>query len=114
MPTAAAEARRLVREQATSWGVPEDARDVAVLLTSEVVTNGLTHGEGRVTLRTEPVGSNGLRVEVDDDGRGEPSVREHRLDDENGRGMAMVDMLASRWGWSPRENGKTVWFEIVP
>lgn len=113
VPTAAA-ARRVVHDQARTWGVPENARDVAVLLTSEVVTNGLTHGHGQVTLRTLALPASGLRVEVDDDGAGQPAVCEQRLDNEHGRGMAMVEMLATRWGWLPRAGGKTVWFEVAP
>ncbi len=114
VPTAAAQARRVVADQARTMGVSEDACDVAVLLTSEVVTNGLLHGEGRVTLRTLALPESGLRVEVDDDGTGQPAVKAQQLDAEHGRGMAMVEMLATRWGCLPRVGGKTVWFEVVP
>ncbi len=114
VPTAAAEARRVVGDQARTWGVPEDTCDVAILLTSEVVTNGMMHGQARVALRTIALPASGLRVEVDDDGGGQPAVRDHCLEDEHGRGMAMVEMLATRWGWLPRDGGKTVWFEVAP
>jgi len=114
VPTAAAQARRVVADQARTMDVPQDACDIAVLLTSEVVTNGLLHGKGQVTLRTVALPDSGLRVEVDDDSLGQPAVREQQLDAEHGRGMAMVEMLATRWGCLPRAGGKTVWFEVAP
>ena len=32
--------------------------------------------------------------------------------DEGGRGLYLVDQLASRWGSRPTTDGKAVWFEI--
>jgi hypothetical protein len=32
--------------------------------------------------------------------------------DEGGRGLYLVDQLASRWGSRPTNDGKAVWFEI--
>jgi hypothetical protein len=33
-------------------------------------------------------------------------------EDESGRGMLIVDALASAWGSSPAGRGKTTWFEL--
>ena len=34
-------------------------------------------------------------------------------DGESGRGLLLVDVLAVRWGWTPRHPvGKTVWAEV--
>ena len=34
-------------------------------------------------------------------------------EDESGRGMTLVDFLATRSGWEPTERGKRVWAEIT-
>ncbi|UXY29406.1 ATP-binding protein [Streptomyces sp. HUAS TT20] len=38
-------ARALFREQATSWGLPQDVTDTAELLLSELMTNAYRHAE---------------------------------------------------------------------
>ncbi|HEY0559354.1 MAG: ATP-binding protein [Mycobacterium sp.] len=115
VPTAASQARHFLRDQARGWQLPAELTEVAVLLTSELVTNSLTHGEGTVNLRAYRLAGGGVRVEVDDDGPGVPRVRRPDPDNEHGRGMALVDMLAAGWGWTPLPGGgKTVWFELRP
>ena len=44
-PSAAAEARSQVRAVIRAWKVPVDP-DIAVLLTSDLMTSAITHGEG--------------------------------------------------------------------
>ena len=44
-PAAAAEARGQVRAAIRAWDIPVDA-DIAVLLTSELVTNAISHEAG--------------------------------------------------------------------
>jgi hypothetical protein len=34
-------------------------------------------------------------------------------DDEGGRGLALVDALATRWGVDADGAGKSVWFEVA-
>lgn len=48
-----------------------------------------------------------------DDSRLRPSVRYAGEHDEGGRGMFLVDALASAWGVTDTANGKTVWFEVA-
>jgi hypothetical protein len=43
---------------------------------------------------------------------GEPRVTSPREDDEGGRGLWLVDRLASAWGTERGRRGKTVWFEL--
>ena len=52
-PAAAAEARRQVRTAICTWGIPVDP-DVAILLTSELVTNAILHeASGTVTFHDD-------------------------------------------------------------
>ncbi|MFE2046454.1 ATP-binding protein [Streptomyces sp. NPDC059477] len=56
-----------------------------------------------------------LRVEVADANNDRPQVREATAEDEHGRGLALVEALADRWGYCPRAHGigKAVWAEVV-
>lgn len=58
-----------------------------------------------------------VRVEVRDWASGTPRLNRSALTDdsavaESGRGLAVVETLADRWGVIPRVIGKSVWFEI--
>ena len=45
-----ARARQVVRDAASSWGLSEDLSDDAQLVVTELVSNGIDHGEGPITL----------------------------------------------------------------
>lgn len=117
-PRSVGRARTLLRQQASSWRVPEDTAETAVLLLSELMTNACRHGHappGReISARCVLSGST-LRVEVSDAGSGLPRLRHASPDDESGRGLALVAALAETWGSGPRPYGigKTVWFELT-
>src|SRR5215475_4791090 len=66
--TAAASARAVLEDVIRAWRVPVDA-DVAVLLTSELVTNAVTHGTketGEFVLLAVACDAAVLRVDVHD------------------------------------------------
>ncbi len=88
-----------------------------VLLTSEVVTNVVLHaGPHRPT--DEVVLCVGLtedrvRVEVTDQHPGIPRIGAAvGSDGLSGRGVLLMDVLASAWGVVPNGRGKVVWFEV--
>ena len=84
--------------------------DNAMLLTSELVTNAVIHGQGDVMLRAG-LDDDRLLVEVIDEGHGfERVVREEDFDSVGGRGLRIVDAEASRWGI--HEGTTHVWFEL--
>lgn len=89
-----------------------EVRDVAVLLTGELVTNALVHGGGRFWLAIE-IGRDAVRVAVSDRNREVPRVLHPSSDREHGRGMAIIDALASAWGTDRRPGRKSVWFELT-
>jgi anti-sigma regulatory factor (Ser/Thr protein kinase) len=90
--------------------------DEAVLLTSELCTNTLLHtasGQGgsfEVTVHCE---HDSVRVEVHDDGsKNVPALRVFDEFSEAGRGLALVDLIATRWGQNGDELGRSVFFEL--
>jgi anti-sigma regulatory factor (Ser/Thr protein kinase) len=57
-------------------------------------------------------GAASIWVEVFDTDLRLPRIRTAGENDEGGRGLYLVDQLATRWGTRPTEGGKAVWFEI--
>jgi anti-sigma regulatory factor (Ser/Thr protein kinase) len=106
-------ARHIVRSTLSAESnVSADAVERAVLLTSELVTNAIVHASEDPTLLLD-VRENTIHIEVVDS---EPTVelasRNTDVMCERGRGLAIVDALASAWGVEPRLVGKAVWFEL--
>jgi anti-sigma regulatory factor (Ser/Thr protein kinase) len=84
----------------------------AMLLTSELVTNGVLHAATplTLTLRTE---GDALRVEVEDRDRRLPApVPQEDSGPHGGFGLHIVERMAANWGYTPLPGGKTVWFEM--
>ena len=109
--TAPRTARRLMVERFADE-LSDDALDTARLLVSELVTNAVVHGRGRIWLRGRLDGDR-LLVDVIDEGSGlEPAVRARDFENQRagGRGLAIVDAESSRWGI--RQGTTHVWFEL--
>jgi anti-sigma regulatory factor (Ser/Thr protein kinase) len=108
-PIAARRARQVVAEQCLSWD--HDVVDTALLLTSELVTNAVIHGHSDVQLQV--LTDDGLlRVDVGDDNSRLPQRLPADNDALDGRGLQIVQLLATRWGVEKEALGKTVWFEL--
>ena len=111
-PAAAGEARSQVRTAIRDWGVPVDP-DAAVLLTSELVTNAITHEAGEtITLGIRCLRGR-LRVDVYDTSRSFPVVSVAPGDAETGRGLMLVATLAAEWGFYRTPGGKAVYFTLL-
>ncbi|MDP9416608.1 MAG: ATP-binding protein, partial [Actinomycetota bacterium] len=102
--------RAFVTEALRAWGL-EELIDSATLVCSELVTNALLHGAPPVRLVVRRVGDQ-VRLEVHDGRRADPVVGRQRLMSSQGRGMALVEMLAAAWGVEPTETGKVVWAQV--
>jgi anti-sigma regulatory factor (Ser/Thr protein kinase) len=73
-------------------------RESARLVSSELVTNALRHGRGKIELRVTLL-SEFLRIEVVDEGTERaPSVRHESPGESGGWGLRIVDQLATQWG----------------
>ena len=81
------------------------------LLVSELVTNAVLHASSAARLDVH-VSRTSIRVEVfDEDARlPEPKDADDRAT--GGRGLLLVDRIASRWGSESKQGGKVVWFEM--
>ncbi|MGW7825302.1 ATP-binding SpoIIE family protein phosphatase, partial [Streptomyces puniciscabiei] len=110
-------ARHFIREQLHSWGFDAVA-DELELMASEVVTNALIHADSSVDLRLREYPDH-LRLEVRDADPTPPvpapimASEEANQTSEHGRGLIIVDGLATQWGNSPSGRGKTVWLEVA-
>lgn len=111
-PAAVRQARSFVRSHCRAAGIDADACENAVLLTSETVTNAFTHGrsEARITVT---IGARAILVEVGDDNSRHPQRVEQDADALDGRGLAILEILAGSWGVRDDRYGKVVWFEIL-
>ncbi|MEU8648954.1 ATP-binding protein [Streptomyces sp. NPDC048737] len=107
---------------ATPKSVPElrhhlRTLDFDVLLcATELLTNVIDHlGEGTpVTVRVTGTPHGHTRVEVTDpDARALPVLLSATGTAESGRGLALVDALARRWGVDQGADHKTVWCELA-
>lgn len=109
VPLSAGVARSFIRTAFAA--VDEQSEDLALLLTSELVTNAILHARTRVQ----------LGVLLDDDKAlvcvadrlAEPHALAplaHTDDGFGGRGLALVADLAEEWGTTGYTGGKTVWF----
>ena len=109
-PSEVRRARRLVSDHLESWGL-RDLDQVTILLVSELVTNALLHGHPPLRLVARDI-LTGVRIEVHDNNpEGAPQKRPDG-GFQSGRGLQLVDSLATRWGWMESGNGKCVWFEV--
>ncbi|MEU9579739.1 MULTISPECIES: ATP-binding protein [Streptomyces] len=120
-PRGARQARHCAVRRLAEWGHPPacDLSSTVALLVGELAANAVRHGRVpgrdfalRLTL-DEPAGL--ARVEVVDASETPPprTAGQAPVDDESGRGLVLVDALATRWGSCPREPiGKTVWAEL--
>jgi len=112
-PAAAAKARSQVRAAICAWHVPVDPT-VAALLTSELVTNAITHETGETITMTITCVCDQLRVDVHDTSCALPAPVDAPADAEVGRGLMLVSSLATSWGFYRTPAGKAVYFTLSP
>jgi anti-sigma regulatory factor (Ser/Thr protein kinase) len=112
--TAARQARQFVAGVLRAWEIDEDTVDTAELCVSELVTNAVIHSGTTSTVTVQADPEYVLVLVADKGGRGAVR-RPEELDPESvsGRGLTLVDALASAWSAEHSTDGTTVWFELA-
>jgi anti-sigma regulatory factor (Ser/Thr protein kinase) len=115
-------ARKMTELVTRAWTDPvEDFADTLLLLLSELFTNAVRHGvdpssRGRARIGVDLVETKtGLHVEVHDPNQGESrgvALSHASAHSESGRGLELVNELASAWGWKYTDTGKFVFFDL--
>jgi anti-sigma regulatory factor (Ser/Thr protein kinase) len=112
--TAPRAARSFVRDNCPHLG--GEVLDDITLIVSELVSNAVRHGRPEIALRmtVEPLS---VDVSVLDHGTALPPAQATPAPDPtaaSGRGLAIVESLASDWGVHPleTESGKCVWARL--
>ena len=101
--------------QLSQWGRGHLSDDTAAIV-AELVANAVTASAAACTpvalgLLLTP---SSVVVEVFDQAPGEPVRGIATLDAESGRGLHMVAVLSSQWGWTPLPRaGKVVWAVVA-
>ncbi|GAA2618529.1 hypothetical protein GCM10010399_56970 [Dactylosporangium fulvum] len=107
VPAATAAARKLVDRSCARWRIRR-LQDQAALITTELVANAVEHAgtQLRVSLALR---QHYLHIAVRDDSPDLPRRVTAADDLESGRGLLIVEGLASAWGFIKTTDGKVVW-----
>ncbi len=107
--TSPRQARLLIQDLLGS--AADELVDTVQLLVTELVTNAVVHAASAPRLEIH-LGRATIRIAVYDDDATMPERREPDVDRPGGRGLHLLDLLATRWGSEPHPPGKVVWFEV--
>jgi hypothetical protein len=107
---AVVEARSLSERTMREWALTGLEEPVTAII-AELVANAVLHAGTDLTLRLSCANSR-IRIEVDDQDPRPPVMAEPAGLQEGGRGMVIVALYSTAWGFVPRLGGKTVWAEI--
>lgn len=113
-PASVAAARQFVGTSATAWSIPRAQSRDLVQIVSEFAANAVDHAPGlRLTLRIARV-PGVATVSVTDGGPARRlRVKPASADAERGRGLAIVEALADRWGHLILTPGTCVWARVA-
>jgi len=105
-------AREIVREALTEAELTE-VMDEALLLTTEIATNGVVHARTDIDLEVV-ADRDELTVTVTDfsDVLPTPVAPNGSEPAEGGRGLLLVDHFATSWGTTQHSFGKAIWFRL--
>lgn len=118
-PVSAATVRHRLVSELASHDVPPAVVDDAALVMSELVGNAIRHGSplsgGGVRVTWE-IADCALRLEVHDGGGGVDDQVQAAVpaSAESGRGLAIVELLAQRWGTTPAPDGGSGVYADLP
>jgi anti-sigma regulatory factor (Ser/Thr protein kinase) len=109
-------ARHTFADQITAAGVEGEARDDAMLVLSELVSNAVKHAaplpSGEITVRWR-LDDEVLHIEITDGGAStRPRAGVAALSALGGRGLDIVRSVSRHWGVTEGEGSVTVWAEV--
>ena len=104
-------ARLFLREHLCTTHYPA-SRDDAELLISELITSAVMHGGGPILVRLDSQPGDELMIDVSDTDGSPLTLKSMTLLGDRGRGLTMVEVMASRWGVTNTPRGRTVWFTL--
>jgi anti-sigma regulatory factor (Ser/Thr protein kinase) len=104
-------ARAHVAGVCQAWQLGEDVTGVLAVITSELVTNAVIHARGPHVIVDVMLSRRHVWVSVIDQGcpRAPIAARVAGEGAEDGRGLLLVDALATRWHATTRASGSRVW-----
>lgn len=106
-------ARTSVTDACGSWRLAQLA-DTASLLASELVTNAVRHAHPPISLHIRKLSARRIRVEVLDGSTASAQLNPNPdTTAVSGRGLFIIDALATHWGYQRAGDGKIVWFELA-
>jgi anti-sigma regulatory factor (Ser/Thr protein kinase) len=109
VPGAVGQARRFVRAALT--GCPEALVADVMVATSELAGNAVVHGGSDFEVTVARRGGR-ICVSVADEGPDWPRLRPVDANAESGRGLRLVNAVATRWGVDGQPPDKAVWAEF--
>jgi DNA-binding NarL/FixJ family response regulator len=105
-------ARKFVAETLEEWDLAQ-LLDAALLVTSELAANAVTHAESAFRLQLSLTSAT-LRIDVIDYGDGAPEPQPPSTSEEHGRGLHLIDAMTTAWGIEDAPGvGKVVWAELT-
>ncbi|MBD3004533.1 ATP-binding protein [Streptomyces sp. 5-10] len=86
--------------------------EAAELIVTELMANAVRHGEGPISFSVTRL-TGGVKISVCDRCAKKPNRCPADLSDEGGRGLFLVETLATSWGCEVTRSGKKVWAELL-
>jgi anti-sigma regulatory factor (Ser/Thr protein kinase) len=91
--------------------LPGPVAEDALLVVSELITNGLVHARTEIELHVR-VQRNSVFIAVRDESARPLELKDAAPLDTGGRGLHIVEALAERWGVHTEPQGKVVWCQL--
>ena len=112
MAVAVEPSRHLVRDMLAAWGLP-GLQDDAELVLAEMFSNALRHAPDRLHRLELRVAADHVLIALSDASPLSPVRRSAGGTAVGGRGLPIIEALASRWGITPlTTGGKNFWVEL--
>jgi hypothetical protein len=113
-PCAVAGNRRRILQQLRQWhyDVSEECADTVLLLSSELLTNGIQHSNDDLLTVAMCGREDEVFIAVLDGSPEHPQLQHVGARAEGGRGLELVEALAHSWGTQATPGGKAVWMTL--